>query len=75
MSGEMFGSGGGERAAEEMGVPFLGRIPMDARISRMGDEGTPPVTITDGFAPAEAFRRLARSIAAGISVQQFRQGG
>jgi ATP-binding protein involved in chromosome partitioning len=75
MSGEMFGSGGGERAAEEMGVPFLGRIPMDARISRMGDEGTPPVTIMDGFAPAEAFRRLARSVAAGISVQQFRQVG
>jgi hypothetical protein len=41
----------------------------------MGDEGTPPVTIMDGFAPAEAFRRLARTVAAGISVQQFQRDG
>jgi ATP-binding protein involved in chromosome partitioning len=71
MSGEVFGSGGGERAAAEMGVPFLGRIPLDPRISRMGDEGTPPVTILEGFAPADAFRSLARAIAGGISVRQF----
>jgi len=75
MSGDVFGSGGGEQAAAEMGVPFLGRIPLDPRISRMGDEGTPPVTIMDGFAPAEAFRRLARTVAAGISVQQFQRDG
>jgi ATP-binding protein involved in chromosome partitioning len=75
MSGEIFGSGGGERAAAEMGVPFLGRIPLDPRVSRMGDEGIPAVTVMDGFAPAEAFRRLARSVAAGISVQQFQNDG
>ena len=71
MSGEIFGSGGGERAAAEMHVPFLGRIPLDPRISRMGDEGTPPVTIMKDFPAADAFRRLAQTIAAGISVQQF----
>jgi ATP-binding protein involved in chromosome partitioning len=68
MSGDIFGSGGGERAAAEMNVPFLGRIPLDPRISRMGDEGTPPVTIMEDFPAADAFRRLAQSIAAGISV-------
>ena len=71
MSGDIFGSGGGERAAAEMRVPFLGRIPLDPRISRMGDEGTPPVTIMKDFPAADAFRRLAQAIAAGISVQQF----
>ena len=71
MSGDIFGSGGGERAAAEMRVPFLGRIPLDPRISRMGDEGTPPVTIMKDFPAADAFRRLAQTIAAGISVQQF----
>lgn len=75
MSGDVFGSGGGEQAAAEMRVPFLGRIPLDPRISRMGDEGTPPVTITEGFPAAAAFRRLAQAIAAGISVQQFRHDG
>lgn len=75
MSGDIFGSGGGERAAAEMHVPFLGRIPLDQRISRMGDEGTPPVTIREDFPAAEAFRRLAQAIAAGISVQQFQGNG
>jgi ATP-binding protein involved in chromosome partitioning len=75
MSGEIFGSGGGERAAAEMGVPFLGRVPLDPRVSRMGDEGIPPVTVTGAFEAAEAFRRLARSVAAGISVQQFQRDG
>ena len=75
MSGDVFGSGGGERAAAEMHVPFLGRIPLDPRISRMGDEGTPPVTIMEDFPAADAFRRLSQAIAAGISVQQFQHNG
>jgi ATP-binding protein involved in chromosome partitioning len=75
MSGEVFGSGGGERAAAEMGVPFLGRIPMDPCIARMGDEGRPPVTEEGPLGSAAAFRELARSVAAGISVHQFRNDG
>lgn len=36
---DIFGSGGGEKLAEEMGVPFLGRIPMDPEVVRSTDEG------------------------------------
>jgi Mrp family chromosome partitioning ATPase len=36
---EIFGSGGGEKLAGEMKVPFLGRIPMDPEVMRSGDEG------------------------------------
>jgi len=76
MSGDVFGSGGGERAAEELGVPFLGRIPLDPRVSRMGDEGTPPVIDhSEGFPAARAFRELARAVAGGISVQHFQRDG
>ena len=75
MSGDMFGSGGGERAAAELQVPFLGTIPMDARVSRMGDGGTPPVSSAEAFPAAEALRTLARRIAAGISVHQFQNNG
>jgi ATP-binding protein involved in chromosome partitioning len=75
MSGEMFGSGGGERAAAELGVPFLGRIPMDARVSRMGDEGRPPVLSRESFPAADAFRDLAQVIAGGISVLQYQRDG
>ncbi len=35
--------GGGESLAKELGVPFLGKIPLDAEISGTGDEGIPYV--------------------------------
>jgi Mrp family chromosome partitioning ATPase len=37
----VFGSGGGERMAAEMGVPFLGRIPLDPALTEAGDGGLP----------------------------------
>ena len=69
MAGDVFGQGGGEKAAEEMQVPFLGRIPMDSTVVQMGDQGTPPVTLKSG--PAEALRSLASAVAARVSVVQF----
>ena len=75
MSGDVFGTGGGERAAREMGVPFLGRIPLDPVLSRMGDEGTPLVTFDEPRESTRALRELARSVAAGISVHQFQSNG
>lgn len=38
---EIFKSGGGEKMAEEMNVPFLGAIPLEAEIVQAGDEGKP----------------------------------
>ncbi len=40
-SSDLFSYGGGERAAEELNVPFLGRIPLDPAVVRGGDEGHP----------------------------------
>jgi ATP-binding protein involved in chromosome partitioning len=55
-----FGTGGAEAAAKEMGVPFLGRIPLDIAIRREGDAGTPTAA---GEGPqAEAFTALARQV-------------
>jgi ATP-binding protein involved in chromosome partitioning len=44
MSGDIFGSGGGERLADELGVPMLGRIPLDSALREAGDAGEPLVT-------------------------------
>src|SRR3954447_26779038 len=44
MSGDVFGSGGGEALAEELGVPLLGTIPLDPRLREAGDAGNPLVT-------------------------------
>ncbi len=40
---DLFGRGGGEKAARELGVPFLGSIPLDPAMVKAGDEGRPYV--------------------------------
>jgi ATP-binding protein involved in chromosome partitioning len=40
---DLFGRGGAEKAAREMGVPFLGSIPIDPAMVKAGDEGRPYV--------------------------------
>jgi len=68
MSGDIFGFGGGEDAARKLGVEFLGRIELDARIRAGGDSGRPIVIDAPDSPTALAFRDLARKIAARISV-------
>jgi ATP-binding protein involved in chromosome partitioning len=55
-----FGCGGAEAAAAEMGVPFLGRLPLSLSIREASDAGTPPAA-AEG-ADAEAFAALARKL-------------
>ncbi len=44
MTSEIFGSGGGERLAGELGVPLLGQVQLDPDLRRACDEGRPHVT-------------------------------
>jgi ATP-binding protein involved in chromosome partitioning len=44
MTSEIFGAGGGERLASELGVPLLGQVPLDPAIREACDEGRPHVT-------------------------------
>ncbi|PJF40806.1 MAG: MRP family ATP-binding protein [Chloroflexi bacterium] len=68
MAGDFFGEGGGERLAEERGVPFLGRIPLDAEVRIGGDYGR-PISVTQPDNPAgQAFHALAQAVAARASV-------
>jgi ATP-binding protein involved in chromosome partitioning len=64
MSGETFGSGGGDRLAQELEVPLLGRVPLDARLREAGDEGVPLVESDPDSEPARAIAALAEEIAA-----------
>ena len=68
MSGDIFGFGGGEDAARKLGVEFLGRIELDARIRAGGDSGIPIVMDAPNSPTALALRELARKIAARVSV-------
>src|SRR5439155_1136600 len=44
MSGEVFGTGGGQRLADELGISLLGTIPLDPRLREAGDAGVQLVT-------------------------------
>ena len=59
---DVFGSGGGERLAEELELPFLGRIPLDAAVASSGDRGTPSVLAAPDSPAGRALRALARSV-------------
>ena len=58
---DLFKTGGGERAATDMGVPFLGRIPIEVNIVESGDSGIPFVLAHDSEA-ASAFEAIVDSI-------------
>ena len=55
-----FGSGGAEEAAREMGIPFLGRIPLDAALREASDNGTPPAASSGP--QADCFEAIARKL-------------
>jgi ATP-binding protein involved in chromosome partitioning len=60
---DLFGHGGGERLAADLGVPFLGALPLDATVIEAGDEGVPLATGPS----ADAYRVLAGTIDAAIA--------
>jgi ATP-binding protein involved in chromosome partitioning len=65
---DIFSSGGGRKAAEEMGVPFLGEIPLTMETRVGGDEGTPVVARYPESEQAGKIREVARNMAAQISI-------
>jgi ATP-binding protein involved in chromosome partitioning len=68
----IFSQGGGRRASAELGVPFLGAIPLDAELSEGGDEGRPIVLRNPGSPVAEVVREVAKALAARVSVEALR---
>src|SRR5437868_6144356 len=60
VASDPFGSGGAEQAATEMGVPFLGRLPLSLAIREASDAGTPPAA--SNGAEAEAFAAIAAKL-------------
>jgi len=63
----IFAGGGSEAAAERLGVPYLGSIPLDPATVAHGDRGTPTVLADPGGAQAQAFRAVARAVAAEVT--------
>jgi len=62
----IFGSGGGERMAEETQVPLLGTLPLDLKIRLQTDSGTPPVAVEPEGKIGLMYRDIARRAAANL---------
>ncbi len=59
---DLFKVGGGEKAARELGVPFLGRIPIDPEIVQDSDRGAPFVISHPDSMAAKAFKELVKMV-------------
>ncbi len=71
MTSEIFGRGGARAAADELGVEFLGELPLAAAVRKAGDEGVPLVVAAPESMEARAFVELAEQVAARCSVLQY----
>jgi ATP-binding protein involved in chromosome partitioning len=64
MSGDVFGSGGGEELAGELGVPLLGTVPLDPALREQGDAGAPVVSAQPEAESSLAIVAIARELEA-----------
>ena len=60
---ELFGSGGGQELADEIGVPLLGQLPLLPALREGGDDGLPIVAVDPDGEAGEAFHAIAGRIA------------
>ena len=68
-STEIFSRGGGRRASERLGVPFLGEIPLDQELRVGGDLGQPILLRAPQSPTAEIYRKLAEALAERVRVE------
>jgi ATP-binding protein involved in chromosome partitioning len=61
---ELFGSGGGQRLADEIGAPLLARIPLDPVLRESADDGRPVFEVAPDSEAAQAISALAGAVAA-----------
>jgi len=59
---ELFSSGGGQRLADELGVPLLGSVPLQPGLAELADAGRPIVEAEPESAAATSLRSVAESL-------------
>lgn len=67
----IFGEGGARRAATEMGIPFLGEVPLDMPIRMQADLGSPIVVADPEAASSVVLRQIAEQVAAQVSIRNY----
>jgi ATP-binding protein involved in chromosome partitioning len=70
---EIFGHGGGEKLAADLGVALLGQIPLETPLREGGDLGEPLVVGHPDSEAAQAFGELAKKVASQGPARVYRQ--
>ncbi|HEY9646829.1 MAG TPA: Mrp/NBP35 family ATP-binding protein [Chroococcidiopsis sp.] len=65
---DIFGSKGGEKTSQELGIPLLGCVPLEILLRQGGDRGVPIVIDAPESASAKALTAIAQQIAAKVSM-------
>jgi ATP-binding protein involved in chromosome partitioning len=68
---DIFATGGGEKAAKELGTPFLGAVPIYTPIRIGGDTGKPIVMMEPEAEQSKIIRQISRNMAAQVSISQY----
>ena len=68
---EIFGHGGAREAADELGIDFLGEIPLATQVRAGADTGRPVVAVAPDSPVSQAFIAVAERVAAKLSVLQY----
>jgi ATP-binding protein involved in chromosome partitioning len=63
---DVFGSGGGRQLADDLHLPFLGEVPLDPRVRRAGDDGTPTALALPDSTAGAAFHAVASRVAQAV---------
>jgi ATP-binding protein involved in chromosome partitioning len=71
---EIFGHGGARQAADDLGLEFLGELPLDPATRAGGDSGEPVVVAQPESPQAQAFINVAKQVAARCSVLEYAAG-
>ena len=72
---DLFKTGGGEKAAQEMGVPFLGKIPIEPEIVVSGDEGKPLIGSKLETLASKIFSEIIDQVTTSLIPNKSLEGG
>jgi ATP-binding protein involved in chromosome partitioning len=59
---QLFSHGGGQRLADELGVPLLGSVPLQPDLAELADRGEPILVASPASPAAEALRAVAHAV-------------
>jgi ATP-binding protein involved in chromosome partitioning len=60
---ELFSAGGGQRLADEVGVPLIGSVPLQPNLAEQADQGRPVIIASPDSPAARSLRAIAAELA------------